>query len=97
MRIKEYIVDVLEVLSNKNPNMFCWAYLDSNITKTNFWYQIVISDVDFYLKNEWLKEYSKELYEDFKSLFGYKIVICATTPQEKDLLKLSEEGNLLII
>ncbi len=96
MTIHDYIYNVLETIKTKNSNISCWAHRESNTSKTNYWYQVVISDVDWYLKSEWLKQYSKKINKEFKEKFGYKIVFCATSPDEKYLLELSNEDNLLI-
>lgn len=96
MNEKQFLLKIIKVIEKLDNNLFVYAYQNFNSIKTNIWWEISISNFDFYLKNQrflTLKKIWKKKAEEqnIKIIF-----VCGWKPKEKLLLQKVEENNLII-
>ena len=78
--------------TEKRWGCLCWASRNSNSSGSNKWWDICIDDWELYTSEEykqWIKEWRDKAN-------GIGLLFCYCNPSEEKLLKLSEEGNLIM-
>lgn len=94
--MSDFLLTVIKTLERMRPGMLCYGYGAQNVPGTNTWYEIVLSDVDWYLKDARFKQYAALMRRTAAQRFGAKLVFVACTPQEERLVRLLEDNNLIM-
>lgn len=89
--IENFILKILKKIESIDSNVFTYAY-----KVKQGWYEVSVSEFDFYFKNEHFKRLSKAWRASMNKM-GHKIVfVCSGVPSEKKLVSLLNDDNLIM-
>lgn len=93
--MKHFILNIVKKIETLNPDLFVYAYRSGNVPMTNVWWQISVSDYNFY-KSEQFSNFCRVWHKVAKTR-GLKIIfVCGWIPKEEELIRLTEENNLIM-
>lgn len=96
MKGYNFILNIIKTIDRINPNLINYGYISGNANGSVKWWEVSVSDYDFYFNNERFKKLRKAWQLAAKQK-GIKVVfVCGWTPTENKLLELAERGDLVL-
>lgn len=96
MKIEKFILNILKKIESLQDGVIAHAYKTGNYMTSNIWWEISVSDFELYAKNKRFKTLTKAWHKVAKS-YGFEIIfVCGWMPTEQKLVKLAEDGNLIL-
>lgn len=90
MNARKLILTIIKQVECIDPTLFVYGYQTAN------WWEISVSNFEFYLHNETFRKIVNQWYNIAKSK-GIKVVfVCGWKPTEERLVKLMNENNLIL-
>lgn len=95
MKVESFILSIIRKIEALREGVVAYGYKTGNSSMTHTWYEIACSDLDMYLGDERFSKLMRAWHKAAKSK-GFKLIFVSCNPDEKKLVKLMEENNLLI-
>lgn len=95
MKIERFILSILRKIESLRGSIITYAYKTGNRSKTYEWWEISVSDFDFYMHDKRFRILAKAWHKAALAQ-GYNIVFVCSMPKEAKLVKLAEEENLIL-
>lgn len=93
---ESFLLSVVKKIESLKDGIISYGYLTGNIDMTYTWWQISVSDYDLYMHDERFKRLARAWHKIAESK-GFKLIfVCDWIPKEEKLVKLAEEGNLIL-
>lgn len=91
----DFIKKILLTIETINKNVIAYCYLEGNVNKTYTWWEISVSDFEWYLHDETFKKL-RDKWHELGRKRGMKIIFVSCSPKEERLVKLAEDYNLIM-
>lgn len=95
MKIENFVLGIIKKIETMNNGVIAFAYKAGNFPMTHVWYEIAVSDYDFYSGDKRFKTLTSAWSKAAKAQ-GKKIIFVCRRPIEKQLANLASEGNLIL-
>lgn len=95
MKIENFVFGIVKKIEAIKDGVIAFAYKAGNSPMTHVWYEIAVSDYDFYSGDKRFKTLTSAWHKAAKAQ-GKEIIFVCRTPKEKQLEKLASEGNLIL-
>lgn len=96
MNVQKLILTIIKQIERLDPTLFVYGYQNSNLPHSNTWYEISVSDYEFYMNDERFKSLEKKWGKIAKNSRVKIIFVCGWKPTEERLVKLMNENNLIL-
>lgn len=96
MKIEGLILSILKKVESMQDGLIAYAYKTGNEPMTHTWWEISVSDFEFYMHDKRFKALSSAWHEAAKAQGEKLIFVCGWKPTEEKLVKLAEEDNLIL-
>lgn len=94
MKIENFVLNIIKKIESLSDNVIAYGYNTGNDVNTYNWWEICISDFDLYT-SERFRKLSNAWHTVVKKR-GEKIVFVCKKAEEKELVRLLEENNLIL-
>jgi hypothetical protein len=96
MKIERFILNILKKIESLKEGIITYSYKTGNDSMTCIWWEISVSDFNFYMNDKRFKTLSNAWHKAAKAQ-GFKLIfVCGWTPLEKELIDLAEKDNLIL-
>lgn len=96
MNARKLILTIIKQVERLDPTLFVYGYQTANAPRTHVWWEISVSNFEFYMHNESFRKLANQWYKVAKSK-GIKVIfVCGWKPKEERLVQLMEENNLIL-
>lgn len=95
MKVESFILSIIKKIEALKEGVVAYGYKTGNASMTHVWWEIACSDLDMYLGDERFSTLTRAWMKAAKAK-GFKLIFVSCNPDEKKLVKLMEENNLLI-
>lgn len=93
---RKIIKKILSQIEELDDSLFCYATMVSNGNNSHYWYQISVSQFEFYMHDERFKALSQKWHKVCQNMKIPIIFVCGWKPTEEKLLQLANEDNLIL-
>lgn len=95
MKIEVFILKIIKKIESLQEGLIAYAYKDGNAPMTHTWWTVAVSDFEFYMHDKRFRTLTNAWHKAAEAQ-GQKIVFVCCSPKEDNLLKLSEDNNLIM-
>lgn len=96
MTKETFILNIIKKVESLREGLIAYGYLTGNGPMTFTYWEIAVSDYEFYMKDKRFKALCKAWYQAAKSRGFTLVFVCGWIPKEKVLLELAEKDNLIL-
>lgn len=93
---RKIIKTIISQIEELDDSLFCYATMVSNGNNSRYWYQISVSQFEFYMHDERFKALSQKWHKVCQNMKIPIIFVCGWKPTEEKLLQLANEDNLIL-
>ncbi len=96
MNAQKLILTIIKQIERLDPTLFVYGYQTANESKTYIWWEISVSNFEFYMHDETFRKIANH-WRNIAKNKGIKVIfVCGWKPSEKCLVKLMNENNLVL-
>lgn len=96
MNARKLILTIIKQVERIDPTLFVYGYQTANESRTHIWWEISVSNFEFYIHNETFLKIVKQWHNITKGKGINVIFVCGGKPTEERLVKLMNENNLIL-
>lgn len=89
-KIEDFILSILQKVEGMQDGLIAYAY------KNRSWWEISVSDFDFYMNNQRFKKLSDAWHKAAKAQGETIVFVCGWIPTEEKLEGLLKSDNLIL-
>jgi hypothetical protein len=93
---EDFILSVIKKIETMQEGIIAYGFFTGNLDMSYTWYQINVSDYNFYMKDERFKKMSTVWHKAAKARGFLLVFVMGWYPKEQNLLELADKNNLIL-